>query len=391
MRILDFIMSTYIIAPVFHDKPKKIIVTSNTSWYLYNFRLPLLKELVSRGYQVFALAPYDSYVKKLEEHGINHIKIRITRSSLNPFADLKILKHFVAIYRKYKPDIVQHFTVKPVIYGTLAARILHIKYIYNMVPGMGYVFTGVSFKKFWIQRIVRYLYRRSMKYSSHVFFQNRDDNNYFLKYKLVNKNRATIIAGTGVDIDKFKPGKKIEKKRITFMIAARLLWDKGIGEFAKAARALKQKYNNADFWLLGPVDLENPKGIQPAQLQQWNREGIVQYLGMTDNIKSYLKKADIIVLPSYYKEGLPLSLLEGAAMGMPIITTDSTGCREVVEDGVNGFLVPIKDVKSLAASMEKFIKKPFLISQMGRASRKIVLEKFDSKIIVKQILQYYPI
>ena len=369
----------------------KIIFVANTSWYLYNFRLPLLKELVSRGYQVFALAPYDSYVKKLEEHGINHINIRITRSSLNPFADLKLLKHFLTIYRKYKPDIVQHFTIKPVIYGTLAARILRIKYIYNMVPGMGYVFTGTSFKKFWIQRIVRYLYRRTMVFSNHVFFQNMDDCNYFLKHELVTKNRTTIIAGTGVDTNKFKPTKKIKKKTITFVIAARLLWDKGIGEFVEAAHALRRKYNNTDFWVLGPVDLENPKGIRPDQLQRWNQEGDVQYLGMTDNIKNYLSKADVIVLPSYYKEGLPLSLLEGASMGMPIITTDSTGCREVVEDGVNGFLIPIKDVKSLVASMEKFIKKPLLISQMGRASRKIVLKKFDSKIIVKQILQYYPI
>lgn len=372
-------------------KPRrKIIIASNTSWYLYNFRLPLLEGLIDRGYQVFALAPFDSYTKHFRKYGIKHINIQITRSGINPFTDLNLLQKFVSIYKKYKPDIVQHFTVKPVIYGTIAARISHIKYIYNMVPGMGYVFTGTSFKKFWIQRIVRHLYRRTMIFSQHVFFQNKDDRNYFLEHNMVDKQKTSVIPGTGVDTTKFSPCKHKRKKAVTFILAARMLWDKGIREFVDAAHTIKKKYRNVTFWLLGPVDMENPKGISSEQLEKWNKEGTVKYFGMTDNIKSYYEKADVIVLPSYYREGLPLSLLEGAAMGMPIITADSTGCREVVEDGTNGYLVPIKNSVKLASAMEKFIVNPDLISRMGKASRRMAIQKFDSKKVVKEILKYYP-
>jgi glycosyltransferase involved in cell wall biosynthesis len=298
---------------------------------------------------------------------------------------------FVKAYKKYRPDIVQHFTVKPVIYGTIAAHLCGVKHIFNMVPGMGYVFTGKSFKKSWVQTIVRLLYRSTMKYSSHVFFQNNDDRNYFLQYHIVDERMTSVVSGTGVDIEKFKPIKKKHKKGITFIMAARMLWDKGIGEYVKAARFIKSKYRNTHFWLLGPVDLQNPKGIKPEQLQHWNEEGIIEYLGMTDNIRSYMQKADVIVLPSYYREGIPLSLLEGAAMGMPIITTDSTGCREVVEDGKNGFLVPIRDVAKLSSAMERFTKKPMLVSRMGKESRKLAVKKFDSRRIVKEILKFYPL
>lgn len=372
-------------------KPRrKIIIASNTSWYLYNFRLPLLKELTYHGHHVFALAPYDTYVKHLEEHGIRHIDIQITRSGINPFENIALVLKFLIIYKRHKPDIVQHFTVKPVIYGTIAARLLRIRHIYNMVPGLGYVFTGTSFKKFWVQKIVRHLYRRTMKFSQHVFFQNQDDRKYFLDHKMADKQKTSVIPGTGVDTAKFSPRKHERKKVVTFILAARMLWDKGIKEYVDAAHILRKKYNNVDFWLLGPVDMQNPKGISSEQLEKWSREGTVQYLGMTDIIKSYYEKADVIVLPSYYREGLPLSLLEGAAMGMPIITADSTGCREVVEDGINGYLVPIKNSIKLASAMEKFIVNPDLISRMGKASRRMAIQRFDSKKIVKEILKYYP-
>jgi glycosyltransferase involved in cell wall biosynthesis len=371
----------------------KILVSANTSWYLYNFRLPLLRELVSRGHHVYALAPPDSYAKKLAEIGIEHIPINITRSGLNPFADMALFSQFLSIYRRHKPDIVQHFTVKPVIYGTLAAHVCGVPHIFNMVPGMGYVFTGTSIKKFWVQRVVRLLYKATMNFSDHVFFQNQDDRNYFLGCNLVNAARTSIVSGTGVDTTKFRPGKKKKKRTVTFVMAARMLWDKGVGEYVKAARLVKRKYPNSRFWILGPVDMENPKGIKIEQLRSWNSEGAVQYLGMTDSVKKYLSEADVIVLPSYYREGIPLSLLEGAAMAMPIITTDSPGCREVVMKGQeqNGFLIPIKDPQALAAAMEQLIEKPALIWRMGKESRNLVKRKFDSKIVVKKILHYYPI
>jgi glycosyltransferase involved in cell wall biosynthesis len=371
----------------------KILISANTSWYLYNFRLPLLRELVSRGCKVHALAPHDSYAEKLEEISIEHIPINITRSGLNPFADIALFSQFLSIYRRLKPDIVQHFTVKPVIYGTLAAHVCRVPHIFNMVPGMGYVFTGTNIKKFWVQKVVRLLYKSTLNFSQHVFFQNQDDRDYFLRYSLVDPGITSIVSGTGVDTEKFHPTRKNKKGGITFVMAARMLWDKGVGEYVEAARIVKSKYPNSQFWMLGPVDMENPKGIKLEQLQAWNGEGVVRYFGMTDSIKTYLSEADVIVLPSYYREGIPLSLLEGAAMGMPIITTDSPGCREVVMKGQrqNGFLIPIKDPQALAAAMEQLTKNPALVSKMGKESRNLVKRKFDSKIVVKEILHYYPI
>ncbi len=368
-----------------------VLLSANTSWYLYNFRLPLLKELLSRGYRVYALAPHDSYAEKLEGLGIEHVAINITRSGLNPFADMALFSQFLSIYRRFKPRIVQHFTVKPVIYGTLAAHMCGIPHVFNMVSGMGYVFTGTNIKKFWVQKIVRLLYKSTLNFSHHVFFQNQDDRDYFLRYNLVDAARTSIVSGTGVDTSKFRPAKKKKKGGITFIMAARMLWDKGVGEYVDAARTVKSKYPNSQFWMLGPVDMENPKAIKSEQLQSWNSEGVVQYLGMTDSIKTYLSEADVIVLPSYYREGIPLSLLEGAAMGMPIITTDSPGCREVVRKGQNGLLIPIRDPEALAGAMEKFTKNPALVSKMGRESRKLAIHKFDSRIVVKEILHYYPI
>ncbi len=373
-----------------HKSNIRIILVANTSWYLYNFRLPLIKELLSRGYNVFALSPTDSYVANLQKYGIEHININMTRGGINPFEDIFLLLKFIDIYRKYKPDAIQHFTIKPVIYGTIAACVSHIKYIYNMIPGLGYVFTDNSLKKFLVRGIVRFLYRKSLYLSKHLYFQNQSDRDYFINHKLVNKEKTSVVPGTGVNTIRFSPGNRKKKNEITFILVARMLWDKGIKEFVEAARILKEKYQNITFWLLGPVDRQNPRGILPEQLENWNKEGAIKYLGMTDNVKLYLEKADVIVLPSYYREGIPLSLLEGAAMGMPIVTTDSVGCREVIEEGKNGFLVPIKDPERLSSTMEQFLLNPDLVYLMGKESRKMAVTKFDSRKIVQEILRYYP-
>lgn len=368
----------------------KIILVANTSWYLFNFRSPLIKELIFRGYRVTALSPSDSYATRFKKYGVKHIDFKITRSGINPLEDVLLILKFVNIYKRHKPDVVQHFTIKPVIYGSIAARIAGIKYIYNMIPGLGYVFTGESFKKFWVRKIAQLLYRRSLSFSQHIYFQNNEDRNYFIKHRIVDLKKTSVVPGTGVDIDLFSPRRSYKENGVTFIVAARMLWDKGIKEFVEAAYNLRKKYDNVHFWLLGPVDLENPRGIAPEQLRAWSNDGVVKYHGMTDNVKSYLEKADVIVLPSFYREGIPLSLLEGAAMGMPIITTDFIGCREVVENGVNGLLIPIKNSEALAAAMEKFILNPSLMSRMGVQSRKMAIAKFDSKKVVQNILQHYP-
>jgi glycosyltransferase involved in cell wall biosynthesis len=374
-----------------HTNAKTIVFSANTTWYLYNFRFPLIKSLLDRGHRIIALSPSDSYEKYLSDNGVKHFHIRMKRGSINPIDDLVLLYKFTRIYSCLKPDIVQHFTAKPVIYGSLAAKLTHVNFIFNMIPGLGYVFTGRNLKKAIIKNLITAMYRRILKYSNHVFFQNTDDKDYFLRHHLVNENNISVVPGTGVDTEFFAPIKKQRNQTVTFLVMARMLWEKGIEEFVEAARALGGQYKNSSFWLLGPVDNDNPMGIPSTQLTQWTEEGAVQYLGMTDDVKSFMSKADVVVLPSYYREGIPLSLLEASAMGMPIITTDSVGCREVVIDGENGFLIPIKNPEKLAAAMEKFIQQPFLIEKMGRRSRQRAVKMYDSKKIVAQILKYYPI
>lgn len=370
---------------------KTIIFSANTTWYLYNFRFPLIKALLDAGHRIIAVSPRDSYEKYLLEYGIEHFHVRMKRGSINPVDDIILLHKFSRMYANLKPDIVQHFTAKPVIYGTAAARMVGVKHIFNMIPGLGYVFTERSFKKTMVRFLVSMMYRKTLQYSSHLYFQNTDDRDYFINHRIVKNTNISVVPGTGVDVHYFSPSRKQKHKTTIYLVMARMLWEKGIGEFVEAARVLRKKHKETAFWIIGPVDTDNPMGIPFEQLNKWNEEGVVHYHGMTDDVKSFMEKADVIVLPSYYREGIPLSLLEAAAMGMPIITTDSVGCRDVVENGKNGFLVPPKDPKALADAMEQFVLRPGTASKMGEQSRRRALEKFDSRKIVAQILKYYPI
>ncbi len=368
----------------------KIIVAGLSTWYLYHYRLRLLRSLVSKGFQVLTLASADSYQKRIESHGVKHIKVDIVRTGINPLQEINLLHQFLKVYKKHKPDIVQHFTIKVIIYGSIAAKIVGVKHIYNAITGLGYSYSSNSIKRIILRTIINSLCRCSLKFSSHVYFQNEDDRNYFVRRRIVTRTNTCIIPGSGVDTSYYKPIAKRETDKITFILVSRMIKDKGIIEYVEAAHKLRKRYNNVEFLLLGPLDSKHPTSITQKQLRYWTKMGDVKYLGETNDVRYYLKSADVIVLPSY-REGIPVSLIEGAAMGMPIITTDSTGCREVVEDGINGYLVPIKDSAKLASAMEKYIADPMLISSMGQASRDIAVRKFDSKHVVKKILKYYPI
>ncbi|NOR17802.1 glycosyltransferase, partial [candidate division WOR-3 bacterium] len=310
----------------------KIIVAGLSTWYLYHYRLRLLRSLVSKGFQVLTLASADSYQKRIESHGVKHIKVDIVRTGINPLQEINLLHQFLKVYKKHKPDIVQHFTIKVIIYGSIAAKIVGVKHIYNAITGLGYSYSSNSIKRIILRTIINSLCRCSLKFSSHVYFQNEDDRNYFIRRRIVTRTNTCIIPGSGVDTSYYKPIAKRETDKITFILVSRMIKDKGIIEYVEAAHKLRKRYNNVEFLLLGPLDSKHPTSITQKQLRYWTKMGDVKYLGETNDVRYYLKSADVIVLPSYYREGLPLSLLEGAAMGMPIITADSTGCREVVED-----------------------------------------------------------
>lgn len=364
----------------------KIVIISHYSPSLINFRGDLIRAMVELGHKVTCLGPEAGFKQPLQELGADYRQIPLHRTGLNPLKDIKTLFSLRKVLKEIKPDIVFSYTVKPIVYGSIAAHMAGVRRMYALISGLGYVFIGQTFKQRLLTQIVAFLYRRGLKYNQVVFFQNPDDLHLFVSKGIVPKTaKPVLVNGSGVNIEKFAfaPPKL---SPVTFLLIARLIKDKGILEYIEAARLLKQKYPDARFQLLGPLDI-NPAAITQEQLKRWTKEGIIEYLGKTNDVRPYIADASVFVLPSFYREGTPRSVLEAMSMGRPIITTDAPGCRETVIDGKNGFLVPVKDINALKSAMEKFIQEPGLISQMGKQSRIIAEEKYDVRKVNRAILQ----
>jgi glycosyltransferase involved in cell wall biosynthesis len=362
----------------------KVIIALNTAWNLYNFRAGLIRALVAEGYEVLAVAPTDKYAARLSELGCRFVPLEIDNRGTQPGRDLLLLLRFVCLFRKERPDVYFGYTVKPNIYGSLAAHALGIPVI-NNIAGLGTVFIKDS----WLTRLVRWLYRVALSRSRCVFFQNNDDLDLFVKTGLVAPDKVARLPGSGVDLRIFQPIPTIplNGRPFRFLLVSRMLWDKGVLEYVNAARTMRQVYPDVEFNLLGFLDVQNPTAISSEQMAAWVKEGIICYLGATDDVKPYLAEADCVVLPSYYREGTPRSLLEAAAMGKPIITTDAIGCRDVVDDSVNGFLCQPRNTEDLAEKMEKMILlEPLRRSEMGKMGRQKVEREFDEKIVIERYL-----
>ena len=362
----------------------KIVLSSNTSWSIYNFRLNLARTLKEKGYKVIIVSPYDKYSDKLSKE-FEYYNIFINRKGTNPIEDLKTFLMYYKIYKKVKPDIALHYTVKPNIYGTFACTLLGIKTIVS-ITGLGYPFTNPGL----VTKIVKLLYKTALSKADIVLFQNKSDYELFIRERLVDSSKCDILPGSGVDTQFFSP-LIIEKKDkiFRFLLIARMLWDKGIGEYVEAARIIKSKYPNVEFFLMGAIDEGNPKAISQIQIEKWEKEGIIKYLGVREkeDVKKEIAKADCVVLPSYYREGIPKILLEAASMETPVITTDAPGCREVVDDGINGFLCKPKDSKDLAEKMEKMMNLPEEERiKMGKKGREKVIKCFDERIVIHKYL-----
>jgi glycosyltransferase involved in cell wall biosynthesis len=362
--------------------PITIVIVANTSWYLYNFRLGLINFLLERHYEVSTLAPEDKFSNKLREAGCHHIHLGIDNKGLNPVIDLMTKKKLSELYSVVKPDLILHYTIKPVLYGSIAAEKLGIPFI-NNITGLGTAFI----KRNWVTWLVKRLYRLSQKNADYVFFQNADDKELFGRDRLIPENvPQEVISGTGIDTDHFNVRPYPEGNPMTFLLIARVLWDKGVGEFVEAARQLRLEFSDVRFQLLGFLDVLNRTAISRLQMQIWTEQGIIDYLGETDDVRSYISNADCVVLPSY-REGLPRTLLEAASMGRPIIAADVTGCREVVDHGVNGYLCKAKDASDLSKKMKDMIKLSIdERREMGLRGRKKMEENFDEKIIVQTIV-----
>ncbi|EPH6097922.1 glycosyltransferase family 4 protein [Vibrio cholerae] len=360
------------------------VISSNTTWYIYNFRKGTIKALLSKGYDVVAVSPKDKYVNDLEKLGVKHFHIDIDRGGTNPIKDIKTFIHFYLVYKKISPQIVLNFTPKNNIYSTLAAKILNIPAV-NNIAGLGSVFIGNSF----VTRLTKLLYRVSQRFSEKIFFQNDEDLTIFLENNIISEDKAQRIPGSGVDLIRFKESfKPIDSGCIKFILVARMLLDKGVLHYAEAAKELSYKHGEkVKFYLLGPLDEDAPSGIKLIEIQKIEKESNLHYLGTSDEVEKIISDVDCMVLPSYYREGVPKSLLEGAAMGKPIITTDNVGCREVVDHGVNGFLCEPRSTSSLIEQMEKFIALPYAQKlEMGSNSRIKVENEFDEQIVIKKYL-----
>ena len=361
---------------------KKIIIVSNTSWSLFNFRLGIARSLKENGYEVVLIAPYDEYSQRLEEE-FEYYDVYINNKGTNPKEDIKTTMEFYKLYKKIKPNVVLHYTIKPNIYGTIACSLLGIK-IVNNIAGLGTLFIKQNF----VTKIAKLLYKYSQSKADKIFFQNSDDYEMFTGEGLVEKAKCDVLPGSGVDISKFVPIEHVkEDDTFRFLLIARMLWDKGVGEYVDAAKTIKSKYPNVEFQLLGFLNVINKSAISKDQMQEWVNAGLVNYLGVSDNVKDEIAKANCIVLPSFYREGTPRTLLESASLAKPIITTDNVGCRDVVDDGVNGYLCKVRNTRDLADKMEMMLN----LSEeerksMGEAGRDKMINEFDEKIVIDKYL-----
>ncbi len=365
---------------------KKILISLNTAWNLLNFRAGLIGGLVSSGYEVVAVAPRDQYVAKLELLGCRFVHLEMDNQGTRPIGDLLLLWRFFRMLKTEKPDLCLFYTVKPNVYGSLASAICGIPFI-NNVSGLGAVFIQGG----WLRRLVSALYRLAFRSSSRVFFQNRDDLGLFLENKLVKVALTDILPGSGINLHRFTLTDDSDGKSLNtpfrFILIARMLKDKGVVEFVNAAKLIKESGVKAEFFLLGFLDVQNPAAISSEQMKEWTDQGFVKYLGVSDDVREQIASADCIVLPSY-REGTPRTLLEAAAMGKPIITSNVVGCKEVVEHGVNGLLCEVKNAQDLALKMKAML----LLSEdqrrlMGENGRLKMEKEFDENIVIQKYLQ----
>jgi glycosyltransferase involved in cell wall biosynthesis len=359
----------------------KIAIVLNTSWNIHNFRMGLIRTLLKNGHEIVAIAPEDEYSVKIQEAGCSFERVTMDSRGANPVKDFGLIIELFRIYRRIRPDIILHFTVKPNIYGTFAARLLNIPTI-NNVCGLGTVFLNKGI----ISVIAKLMYKLAFRYPNKVLFQNDEDLDLFIRDRLISMEKTDLIPGSGLDLQKFTPREKRKNEKFVFLLVSRLIYDKGIVEYINAIRKLKPLGLNAEFRILGAIDEEHQRGIPASMVGSWIDEELISYHPKVQDVRNHIREADCIVLPSY-REGTPRSLLEAAGMAKPIVTTNVAGCNSVVKNNNNGFLCNLKDVDDLAEKMEKMYSLPESDrEEMGKNGRKIVEQYFDESIVINKYI-----
>ena len=374
-------LSQHLIMPA--DALPIAVIATNASWNLVNFRIDLIQAVQAAGYRVIAVAPEDKYTPRLAELGIEFLPIEMQSSGVSPVEDSLLFARYLGLLRKVRPAVFLGFTIKPNIYGSLAAHWLGIRVI-NNVSGLGTAFI----KQGLLTRIVTALYRLAFRRSSVVFFQNQDDMGQFVEGKIVRADQARLVPGSGIDLARFQPAtaNPDAREEFRFLLIARLLWDKGVQEYVDAARTIKAIEPKVRCQILGFVDVDNKTAVPREMIERWVAEGWIDFLGSTDDVRPFIEQADCIVLPSY-REGLPRTLVEGSAMGKPLVATDVPGVRHVIDDGVTGYLCDIRSAQSLADAMLKMVRlSPQERGKMGAAGRRKIEREFSQSIVIQSYL-----
>jgi glycosyltransferase involved in cell wall biosynthesis len=368
---------------------RRIFYVVNSFEYFMAHRMSLAEAMTAAGCEVHIVAPHSPNMTHMKSKGITCHVVRMNRRSINIFRELLAFMDIFRVYAKYRPKLVHHITSKPVLYGGIAARLLGIPAVVGSISGLGYVFMSNSAKA----RMLRYLVMPGYKIALHhensrAIFENTDDLEIFERNGLIEEHQSIVIKGVGVDLAEYAAHDEEKNKVSVVVLASRMLWDKGIGEFVEAAQSLKLEGVQARFILVGNVDPDNPSAISVQQLKNWSAEGNVEWWGLRNDMPEVLRQANLVCLPSY-REGVPRVLLEAAACGRAVVTTDVPGCREVVRHGENGFLVPARDAGALAAAIRSLVADPVLRQHMGRRGREIAVTEFSVEKVVMETLAIY--
>ncbi len=370
-------------------KKKRILFLVTEDWYFYSHRLCIARAAREIGYEVLVAARFKNYFEPLKNEGFKLIPISLRRKSMNPIKEIFSILEILNIYKRERPDIVHHIAIKPILYGSWAARIIRVPAVINTIPGLGYVFVAKEWKARILKPVIKLAYKSALSIKhSLVIFQNPEDRSNFINSKIIREKQSTMIKSSGVNVSKFKPTPEQEGKPI-ILLASRMIWDKGVGELVKAARILKKDSVNCRVVLVGDPDPENPASISKDNLNNWNSEAIIEWWGYKKDMVKIFEKAHIVVLPTTYGEGIPKVLIEAAASGRPIVANDMPGCREIVRQNINGLLVPPRDEKALAEAIKYLVNNPEKRKLMGERGREIAVSEFSEEKVVKETLAVY--
>ena len=367
----------------------KILYLVTEDWYFWSHRLPLARAARDEGCEVIVATRVQDFGEKITREGFRLIPIRLRRANRNPLKEVFSILELIKIYRAEEPDLVHHVALKAALYGTLAARVARIPAVVNAFAGMGYAFSSSQTRARLVKPLIRTAFQMILKVrNGRVIVQNPDDLELLMEANILQRENARLIRGSGVEPERFASKPELPGDPL-IVLASRMLWDKGIGEFIGAARKLLAAGSKARFVLVGKTDPDNPASVPIGTLRGWQEEGTVDWWGYQEDMPAILSKAHVVCLPSFYGEGVPKVLIEAASCGRPIVTTDTPGCREIVREGENGFLIPPRDIPALAGAIQRLIDDPSLRKKMGERGREMAIRDFSLKRVVSETMGLY--